>query len=171
MATVHMPTIRDAGVVWFQGLGFRPAVWMPPHRHDHVDPPRLVPAPDADMAYLAKYDAPVLGMDDAGYAWGTVLPTPLSAVGQPGGQAITTGHAGILPGTPIHGRPSWPSWPVPQWPTHPPCHCITVPPDLPPIAPVPVSAGTASLLIAALLVLALTRVVTKGFRRLPIPRT
>lgn len=43
--------MTDAGIHWFPGLGFRPAVWSS-HRADHVDPPRLVPAPDADVAYL-----------------------------------------------------------------------------------------------------------------------
>ncbi len=46
----------DAGIVWFHGLGFRPAVLTPPHRADQVDPARLVPAPDADIAYSAKFD-------------------------------------------------------------------------------------------------------------------
>ena len=49
MTTVH----PDAGIVWFAWLGFRPAVWTPPHRHDEVDPPRLVPSPDADEPLLA----------------------------------------------------------------------------------------------------------------------
>lgn len=44
--------MKDAGIAWFQGLGFRPAVLTPPHRADQVDPARLIPAPDADLAWL-----------------------------------------------------------------------------------------------------------------------
>lgn len=63
--------MTDAGIIWFPVLGFRPAVWTPPHRADSVDPARLVPAPDADMPLLAKFDP----LDVVpGYAWGTWLP-------------------------------------------------------------------------------------------------
>ena len=60
----------DVGVQWFHGLGFRPSVWSS-HRADGVDPQRLVPAPDSDTAYIAKYD-PFAHIP--GYVWGTVLP-------------------------------------------------------------------------------------------------
>lgn len=81
-------SIEDAGLVWFPGLGFRPAVWTPPHRADEVDPPRLVPAPDADVAYIGgKYDAP------AGYAWGTWIPQPAA----PAPSQITSASLTVAP--------------------------------------------------------------------------
>lgn len=43
--------MTEAGIHWFPGLGFRPAVWSS-HRTDGVDPARLIIAPDADTAYL-----------------------------------------------------------------------------------------------------------------------
>lgn len=69
----------DAGIAWFPGLGFRPAVWSS-HRADEVDPPRLVPAPDANVAYIAKYD-PFAHVP--GYVWGTVLPASSQTVPAP----------------------------------------------------------------------------------------
>lgn len=47
-------------VQWFQMVGFRPAITTPPHRHDEVDYPRIVPAPDSDIPYSAKYTPPLL---------------------------------------------------------------------------------------------------------------
>lgn len=75
MTTLH----PDPGVVWFQNIGFRPAVWSS-HRADGVDPQRLVPAPDADVAYIAKYD-PFAHIP--GYVWGTVLPASSQPVPAP----------------------------------------------------------------------------------------
>lgn len=139
MTTIH----PDPGVIWFSGLGFRPAVWTPPHRADAVDPDRLVPAPDADTAYLAKYDSPT------GYAWGTVLwPVDHAA---PGGQV-----AASLAG-PVASFTAGPLIPGPWWPpVDYPCRCITQPPDVPPVAPVPVPAA-APLLLAAVVAMALLR--------------
>ena len=140
MTTVH----PDAGIIWFAGLGFRPAVWTPPHRHDGVDPARLVPAPDADVAYLGgKYD------DPTGYAWGTVLLPATPA------QPTTAELAGPIAGTSFPAGPLIPGpWPSePEWP----CCAIREPADpLPPVAPVPVPAS-ASLLIAAVAAFAIIR--------------
>lgn len=137
MATV------DAGVLWFSGLGFRPAVWAPPHRADGVDPDRLVPAPDADVAYLSKWDAPA-----AGYAWGTVLP-PVAADAP---QITAASLAGPVPG-PQPWHPTTPTWPEPWFPgPEYPCRCVEVPPvnPGPQPAPVPIEAGSAVFLIAAM---------------------
>lgn len=147
MATLHHV---DAGVVWFHGLGFRPAIWTAPHRRDEVDPPRLVPAPDADVAYAAKYNGPV--EIASGYeAWPGALPAvaPLTAAGL----------ASDLPG---HGTPfaSGPLIPGPWFPpVDYPCRCITPDgPDMPPVAPVPLPAS-AGLLLAAVAALFIMRTI------------
>lgn len=136
---------------WFPGLGFRPAVWTPPHRADEADPSRLVPAPDADVAYHGKLN-PWDHMPADGYAWGTWIP----AVDTAAPQVTAASLAGQMPGpiaAPWHpATPTLPWWPVPEYP----CHCITPPgPELPPIAPVPVSASGLMLVtaIVALVVL------------------
>ena len=143
MSTLH----PDAGVLWFAGLGFRPAVWTPPHRADHVDPPRLVPAPDADVAYLGgKYHAP------AGHGFGFVLwpdtPAPVA-------QLTAAELAGPIPGpAPFTAGPLIPG----PWypPVDYPCNCITPDsPDMPPVAPVPVMADAAVMLLTGLAVLCL----------------
>ena len=71
--------MTPAAVHWFEGLGFRPAVWSS-HRTDGVDPQRLVPAPDADTPLIAKYD-PFAHVP--GYVWGTVLPASSQTVPAP----------------------------------------------------------------------------------------
>ena len=122
-----MTTIHPAPVIWFPMVGFRPAVWTPPHRHDHVDPPRLVPDPDADLPMLAKWDAPT------GYAWGTVIPASL---------------AGPVTASTVQSSPWWPVDPLP--PVYP-CNCITTPPVNPPMpepSPVPLPASAGLLLVA-----------------------
>lgn len=145
MTTVH----PDAGIIWFAGLGFRPAVWTPPHRHDEVDPPRLVPSPDSDVAYLGgKYDAPA--DTPAGHGFGFVLYPDTAAPAQ-----LTAAElAGTIPG-PFTAGPLIPGpWPSePEWPC-----CVIREPDtpLPPVAPVPVPAS-ASLLIAAVAAFAIIR--------------
>ena len=127
-----------------------------PHRADDVDPPRLVPAPDADAPMIAKVPPlnPWDHMPATGYAWGTWIPTADTAAPQ-----ITAASlAGQVPGpitAPWHpATPTLPWWPAPG-PEYP-CHCITPPgPELPPIAPVPVSASGLMLVtaIVALVVL------------------
>ena len=153
MSVVASPYI-DAGIVWIGGYGFRPAVWTPPHRADHVDPPRLVPAPDADVAYLGgKYDAP------AGHGFGFVL---WPDTGPPASPQITAASlAGPTPGPPVWhpSTPSQPWWPSePNWPDYP-CNCITEPPLNPPLPePAPVALpASASLLIAAVAAFAIIR--------------
>lgn len=99
MATLRNPdcplscaSLEEAGVVWFTALGFRPAVWTPPHRNDHVDPARLVPAPDADEPY-SKYDLPVtLDAPTEGHGFGFVI-WPGDAM-----QITAASLAGIMPG-------------------------------------------------------------------------
>ena len=149
MSTVH----PDAGIVWFAGMGFRPAVWTPPHRADQVDQARLVPAPDADVAYHGKLN-PWGHMPAAGYAWGTWIPAAETA--KP--QVTAASLAGQTPGpiaVPWHpATPTPPWWPAPG--PEDPCQCITPDsPELPPIAPVPVSASGLMLVtaIVALVVL------------------
>ena len=125
--------MTDAGIHWFPGMGYRPAVWTPPHRADGVDQPRLVPAPDADAAYHGKLN-PWDHMPAAGYAWGTWIPAADTAAPQ----VTAASLAGQAPG--------------PDYP----CQCITPDgPELPPIAPVPVSASGLMLVtaIVALVVL------------------
>lgn len=141
----------DAGIAWFPGLGFRPAVWTPPHRADGVDPDRLIVAPDADTAFIAKYTGPTIDpyahVPDSGYSWGTWLPADAPQI-----------TAASLAG-PVAG-PHWPVTPTqPWWPSEPewPCCIIDRPFEpLPPVAPVPVPA-TAGLLIAAVAVFAIIR--------------
>ncbi len=145
MSTLHP---IEVGAMWFPGLGFRPAVWTLPHRHDEVDPPRQVPAPDADVAYAAKYDGPVL-VTSGSVDWPGALPAvvPLTAAGL----------ASDLPGygTPLASGPLIPG----PWfpPVDYPCRCITPDgPDMPPVAPVPLPAS-AGLLLAAVAALFITR--------------
>ncbi|MBM3606204.1 MAG: hypothetical protein FJX25_16210 [Alphaproteobacteria bacterium] len=136
MTTVH----PDAGIIWFPGLGFRPAVWTPPHRADGVDPDRLIVAPDADTAFIAKYTGPTIDpyahVPDSGYSWGTWLPADAP-------QITAASLAGPAPQPVTPWQPLTPWWP-PFWPDGPdsPC-CIVQEPDtpLPPIAPVPLPAS------------------------------
>lgn len=147
MTTVH----PDAGVLWFAGLGFRPAVWTPPHRHDEVDPPRLVPSPDSDTPFLAKWEAPA---DTLGHGFGFVLWPDAAAPAQ-----LTAAElAGVVPGpAPFTAGPLIPG------PWHPPvdypCQCVTHPPVNPPLpepAPVPPPAS-AGLLLAGMAALFIIR--------------
>ena len=135
MTTVVSPYV-DAGIAWFAGVGFRPAVWTPPHRHDEVDPPRLVPAPDADVPLLSKYDAP---LDTPGNGFGFVLWPDTAAPAAP--QITAASLAGVVP-----GPPPFTAGPLIPGPWHPPvdypCNCITPDsPDMPPVAPVPLEAS------------------------------
>lgn len=131
------------------GLGFRPA-WQPA---DFIGPrmdcPMWLPAPDADVAYSTKYDtkpgidpyAPVSsGMIIAPYAASHVTAADLAQSNVQKLHIAAPRH----PATPTQpwtpGMPSQPSYP---------CHCIERPP-LPPLAPVPIEAGAAPFLVAAL---------------------
>ena len=136
-----MRTVHPDLIAWFPMVGFRPAVWTPPHRHDDVDPPRLVPSPDADTPFLAKYDTP------ADHGFGFVL-WPDTTPAAP--QITAASLAGVVPG-PLTAGPLIPG------PWHPPvdypCNCITPDnPELPPVAPVPLEASGLFLLtgVAAL---------------------
>ena len=147
--------MTDAGIHWFPGLGFRPAVWTPPYRADGVDPPRLVPSPDADVPMIAKVPPmdPWDHMPAAGYAWGTWIPAP--ATGAP--QVTAASLAGPIPRAPVYVRPGTPgTWLPGSGPDHP-CHCIVTPPppgpELPPIAPVPLSASGLMLVTAVVALL------------------
>lgn len=145
MSTLHHPGIIEVGAVWFAGQGFRPAVEIPPHRVDHVDPARLVPAPDADAAYLGKYDLPVtLDAAEEGDGFGFVLwpadSPQITAASLAGpGHVASTSFYGATPLLPPSSEP------------RAPC-CIIREPDMPPPpmpAPVPVEASTAALLLCA----------------------
>ncbi|VDS07556.1 hypothetical protein PARHAE_00733 [Paracoccus haematequi] len=128
--------MTDAGIHWFEGLGFRPAVWSPPHRADGVDYPRLIVAPDADVP-LAKVD-PYAHIPASGYAWGTWIPADAAAAPQiasPSTQVQQVASSIAMP-------PYWP--PQPSYP----CRCITPPVDVPPVAPVPVPASGVLLIVA-----------------------
>ena len=142
----------DAGVQWFHGLGFRPAVLTPPHRADQVDPARLVPAPDADLAYSQKFD-PFGHMPATGYAWGTWIPaSPATATLTAADFAgpVTGPVTGPITAGPLIPGP-WPS--EPEWPC-----CVIREPDtpLPQPAPVPLEAS-APFLIAAVAAFAIIR--------------
>lgn len=139
----------DAGIVWFNGLGFRPAIWTASHRADEVDPPRMVPAPDADVAYSSGKFDPFGHLPASGYAWGTWIPAPVAP------QITAASLAGPTPLQPVspwhHVTPSQPWWPSePNWPDYP-CNCITTPPINPPLpepAPVPLPASAGLLLVS-----------------------
>lgn len=140
----------DAGVQWFPGLGFRPAVWTASHRADQVDPARIVPAPDADIAYSAKFD-PFGHMPSDGYAWGTWIPSspisPSASLDAPTQEASHDQSLSFTSGPVPTYEPDWPDI----------CCVIREPADpLPPVAPVPLPAS-ASLLIAAVAVLFIIR--------------
>lgn len=121
---------------WFPGLGFRPAVWTPPHRADGVDPDRLIVAPDADVP-LTKVD-PYAHIPASGYAWGTWIPADAAAAPHIASQA-----------GPVHQVASTIAIP-PYWPPQPtyPCRCITTPVEVPPVAPVPAPASGVLLAVA-----------------------
>ena len=136
-------------VVWFPGIGFRPAIWAS-HRHDDVDPQRPQIAPDADVAYLAKWDGPALTHPLTNAGW-VLDPLPITphALATPGGIGPT--HTappligGWLPCCTI-GRPDHPGTPG-----------VTQPEPLPPIAPVPVPASAGFLIVALVMVAAIKR--------------
>lgn len=146
--------MTDAGILWFEGLGFRPAVWAPSHRTDGVDPDRLVVAPDADVPLVGKFDA-YAHIPASGYAWGTWIPAPQPAT--PSAASL----AGVVPGTPVHGTPWFPATPLIPGEPEPwfPCCVIETPtfpdpaPELPPV-PIPASGV---LLFTGLAVLAMLR--------------
>lgn len=130
--------MTDAGIHWFPSLGFRPAVWSPPHRADGVDPDRLIVTPDADVP-LTKVD-PYAHIPASGYAWGTWIPSGGSI---PAAEARAAG----IPGSELTSAPPIPD---PWWPPQPtyPCRCIMPPIDVPPVAPVPVPASGVLLIVA-----------------------
>jgi hypothetical protein len=162
MATLHAPATIEVGAIWFPVIGFRPAIEIPPHRHDHVDPARLVPAPDADEPY-SKYDLPVtLDAPAEGHGSGFVvwpadgLSAPQITAAVLAGSNVQNPHIArsFYPATPR--QPWWPSWP--DGPDYP-CHCVEVPPVNPPMpAPVPIEAGTAALLGVAIGALFIRRI-------------
>ena len=149
----------DAGILWFVGMGFRPAVTTPPHRADEVDYPRIVPAPDSDVPFMAKYDALEPFLPSEGYAWGTWIPAAAPAVSVLAAGPILSA-APAAPAGPSVWHPSTPS--QPWWPSEPnepwfPC-CIVREPfePLPQPAPVPLEAS-APFLIAAVAAFAIIR--------------
>lgn len=151
-----MTPLADAGIHWFPLLGFRPAVWTPPHRADAVDPPRLIVAPDADAAMITKVPPALDPLEPYGHmtSWGTVLPEMPVAVAQPSAAELA-GPVATVPWHPVAAPPWWPSVPPIWWPTMPPlpdrpCQCIVPPPgpELPPVAPVPIAASGLMLAVA-----------------------
>ena len=152
--------MTPAGIHWFPGVGFRPSVWTPPHRDDEVDPPRLIVAPDADVALIAKVPPALAPVEPYGHLgnWGTVLP-PVT-VAQPSAAELA-GPVATAPWYPVAAAPftAGPLVPGPWWPpVDYPCRCITTPPapDLPPMAAVPVAAS-GLMLAAGILVFMLVR--------------
>lgn len=115
------------------GHGYRPA-WQPA---DYIGPRRhcamWLPAPDADRAWLAKYDGTI-------DPWG---PIQLS-----GGQSLGGGASGVWTPAPPPLEPVWPD----PWE---PC-CIWTEPDYPgpPTPVVPIEVGTGLMLVVALAMLA-----------------
>lgn len=149
MTTLHAPAAIEVGAIWFPVLGFRPAIWTPPHRADEVDPGRFVPAPDADEPMLAKYDGAI-----AGYAWGTWLPSV------PLGPGAGIASLPVNPGAVVSSAPPIPD---PWWTSQPtyPCRCIEPPIEPIPPMPVPLDGAGAYLggaLIAAALMHAAWRI-------------
>lgn len=129
---------------FFPGQGFRPAIYLNDFIGPRLDCPRLVPAPDADISYSAKFD-PFGHIPATGYAWGTWIPaSPATLTAADLADPFTAGP--LIPG------PWWP-------PVDYPCNCITHPPVNPPLpepAPVPLPASSICLL-AGLAALALLR--------------
>lgn len=140
----------DAGVQWFVGMGFRPAVWTASHRADEVDPVRLVPAPDSDVPFMAKYDALEAVLPSEGYTWGTWLPQPATPVAQ----VTAAGLTANVPATPYSATPPEWDWGTPDW--QGPC-CIETGPfeplPEPSSVPLPASAGLLLVVVAALALL------------------
>lgn len=142
MTTVHPFT--DAPVMFLVGYGFRPAHMPADYVGPRMDCPMWLPAPDADAAYLAKYDAPA-----SGYAWGTVLPSDTAPIAPQITAASLTDTVTAVSATPHPSQ--W--WPVDPLPPVGPCCVIREPePELPPVAPVPLPASS-GLLLAGLALL------------------
>lgn len=180
MIPFAMPYSPEAApILDLVGFGFRPA-WQPA---DFIGPrmdcPMWLPAPDADAPYI-KYDGvapyavatglPTVLMDApvadgsglapssslAGTGPSYVMPSAPTWIGD--GSTYRHVHASEISNTTIIRKVvhkgdtiivRWPS----EWR---PCECVAQPkpPAPPPIAPVPMDAGTASMLLAALLILA-----------------
>lgn len=137
---------------FFPNEGFRPARYLNDFIGPRMDCPLIVKA--EDEVYLAKFDpyGPL-----AGYAWGTWLPNgPGEAIGK--AQTAGTGGAATQTAESHNWLPAtifpWPS--VPPVPTYP-CRCITTPPDLPPVAPVPVPASAGLLLLGLCIIASFKR--------------
>ncbi|WP_103171571.1 hypothetical protein [Paracoccus sp. SY] len=137
MTTVH--PFSDAPVLFLIGYGFRPAYQPADYIGPRMDCPMWLPAPDADLAYLAKWEAP------AGHGLGFVLWPDM-------GNPITAAELAQSNVQNIHIAPPFTAGPLIPGPWHPPvdypCNCIT--PDFPPVAPVPVMADAAVMLMTAL---------------------
>ena len=150
MTTVH--PFSHAPVLFLIGYGYRPAHQPADYIGPRMDCPMWLPAPDADLAYLSKYDAPA---DALGHGFGFVL-WPDTAPAAP--QITAASLAGPIPGpAPFTAGPLIPG------PWHPPvdypCNCITHPPSnpqMPEPSPVPLPAS-AGLLLVAVAALALWR--------------
>lgn len=149
MTTVH-PEFQP--VVYLIGYGYRPAYQPADYIGPRMDCPMWLPAPDADLAYLAKWEAPADA--PAGHGFGFVL-WPDTDPAAP--QITAASLAGPIPGAPFTAGPLIPG----PWypPVDYPCNCITTPPVNPPLpepAPVPLPAS-AGLLLVAVAALALWR--------------
>lgn len=148
----------EAPIVELIGIGFRPA-WQPA---DYIGPrmdcPMWVTAPDADDAYSAKYDGPVEQITDDGWLdvnpadWVYKQPSKPTPV-------VMTPHG---PGSILPPGINWPSLP----PTHGTCCSIIHPTDPPviitPEPPPAVSlAGTAGYMLAAIIILTVSKTAFK----------
>ena len=137
---------------FFPGQGFRPAIYLNDFIGPRLDCPLIVPAPDADIAYSAKFE-PFGHMPASGYAWGTWIPAAAPAATAE--TVLSAATAGPAAAPPFSAGPLIPGpWPSePEWPC-----CVIREPDapLPPVAPIPTPAS-ASLLIAAVAAFAIIR--------------
>ncbi|MGN7869582.1 hypothetical protein [Paracoccus sp. 22332] len=149
MATVH-PYGDDAPVMHLIGYGFRPAYQPADYIGPRLDCPMWLPTADADVAYLAKWEAPA-----AGYAWGDVLwPTaPADAAPQITAASLAGPIPGpLIPGFTPGGNPFFPPIIDCCDGTTPPGTVVVVPPvnPVPQPAPVSVEAGAGAFLLAAI---------------------
>ena len=127
---------------WFPNEGYRPARFLNDFIGPRMDCPLIVKADDTP--YRGKID-PYAHL--AGYAWGTWLP---NAAREAPALAQAAETASSFAG--VAGTRDWASTVKFSWPSYPPrsdhpCPCITTPPEVPPVAPVPIEASAFSMLL------------------------
>lgn len=159
--TVVAHSSDDAPVLFLIGYGFRPAYQPADYIGPRMDCPMWLPVPDADAAYLAKWDGPL-----------KYEMTPLDIIPESEmGRAIREmGEAKVTPGQPSTYKPPHWGWPPsiftpPGGGGKPPkCECVVVVPDPKPDpdtpiqpAPVPIPASGICILVGIAALAALKR--------------